>query len=334
MNVIFPVIKSSSGSDIYFTLLHNALKKQGVYSEIVWLDYRYEFIPFFAKKLWRKLSGFDIVHTNADYGCLFKFPNKPLVITLHHNVLDHFYQKYTSLSQKIYHFSLLKKRIQNSLFLADTCVCVSAATYNSFSRHFRIERGKATVIHNGIDVDLFKKPACCKTHKNSILFVGNVSKRKGADLLPLIMERLGTDYSLECIAFSPPPSAFTKENIRVTAGVSPSELVTHYNRADIFLFPSRLEGFGYAVAEAMACEKPVVCSSSSSLPELVDHGKGGMLCAPDNIDCYVENIQKLSANPDLKKHMGAYNRKKIEDTFSTDIMAKKYISIYERLANK
>lgn len=57
-----------------------------------------------------------------------------------------------------------------------------------------------------------------------------------------------------------------------------------------YLLLSRLEGFGYAVAEAMACEKPVVCTNGSLLPELVVDQKSGFLCEQDNVSDFVKKL--------------------------------------------
>lgn len=70
-----------------------------------------------------------------------------------------------------------------------------------------------------------------------------------------------------------------------------------YNFCDILLLPSCREGFGYAVAEAMACGKPVICTNSSSLPELVMEGKGGFLCEQDNIEDFVVHPTAVIEQP-------------------------------------
>ena len=105
-----------------------------------------------------------------------------------------------------------------------------------------------------------------------------------------------------------------------------------YQRSDIFLFPSRLEGFGYPVAEAMACGKPVVCTNYSSLPELVEDGRGGTLCPRDDVDAFAEGIRRLARDPDLRAQMGAYNRAKVEEQFTLSRCVQRYVKLYEELA--
>ena len=61
-----------------------------------------------------------------------------------------------------------------------------------------------------------------------------------------------------------------KERIVLTDFVDDDILPALYNAADVFVFPSFYEGFGLPALEAMACGRPVVCSDSTALPEVVD----------------------------------------------------------------
>ena len=108
MKVAFPIVIASSGSDIYYIRLRDQLLSRGIQVEIIPLGYQYEFVPFLHRQILKKLASYDLVHTNAEYGHLFKVHGKPLVVTLHHNVLDSYYQQFTTLMQKIYHYGLLK----------------------------------------------------------------------------------------------------------------------------------------------------------------------------------------------------------------------------------
>jgi len=70
-------------------------------------------------------------------------------------------------------------------------------------------------------------------------------------------------------------------------------LVAAYQSCDMLLAPSRLEGFGIAQAEALACGRPVVTTRISALPEVVDHDRSGFLCPRDDVDAYADAVRRL-----------------------------------------
>lgn len=334
MKIAFPIITASSGSDIYYRLLCSCLKKKGVDAKVIELDYRYEFIPLLHRQICNKLKKYEIIHSNGDYGHLFKVPGKPLVVSLLHNVFDPYYQTYTTFPQKLYHFGLLKKRLRKSIELANTIVCISKATQKSFQDTFSINTKKLVTIYNGIDTNFFKPPSeNIQIQQGSLIFVGKFSKRKGADLLGPVMKQLGDNYTLTCVSRSRPKQDLPR-NIQFLHHVNQAELPGCFHKAQLLLFPSRLEGFGYAVAEAMACAKAVVCSNRSSLPELVDNGLGGYLCDVDDVDCLITKIREITCDPVRVRRMGYYNRKKVEQLFSLDRMTERYIKLYEQVLAK
>ena len=329
MKIVFPIITASSGSDIYYELLSSYLQSNGVTAQIIKLDYHYEFIPFLYRKIINKLKSFDIIHSNGEYGNLFKIPGKPLIITLHHNVFDRDYQSCTSLPQKLYHYGILKKRLRKSIEMSDAVVCVSKATKKSFLKTFPDNSEKIITIYNGIDINFFKpKLENVDQQQKTLLFVGKLSKRKGADLLAPIMCRLGEEFTLICVSKSQKVQGYPP-NIRFQTNITQKELVERYSKAQILLFPSRLEGFGLAIAEAMACGLPVVASNCSAIPELIDNGKGGFLCPVGDVNAFAEKINLLADSPKLRREMGEYNRSKVEKMFTIDRMVNEYRELFE-----
>jgi glycosyltransferase involved in cell wall biosynthesis len=83
--------------------------------------------------------------------------------------------------------------------------------------------------------------------------------------------------------------------------VPEEDLPELYNVADVFLFPSRYEGFGLPPLEAMACGTPVITSDRASLPEVV--GNAGITTDPDNVDVIADHLVKLLSNESLKKQL-------------------------------
>jgi glycosyltransferase involved in cell wall biosynthesis len=104
-----------------------------------------------------------------------------------------------------------------------------------------------------------------------------------------------------------------------------------YRSADALLFPTRLEGFGYAAVEAMACALPVVATNSSSIPEIVQHGQTGHLCQQDDVAGFVSAVRALAADPQMWKRMGDAGRRRAVEHFQIDKMVSAYINVCEQL---
>jgi glycosyltransferase involved in cell wall biosynthesis len=90
-----------------------------------------------------------------------------------------------------------------------------------------------------------------------------------------------------------------------TGYVPEAEKAAHFALADIFLFPSAMEGFGFSVAEAMSAGVPVVASDRGSIPELVAEGQSGFVCDPSMPDRFVERLLVLLGDAALREKFGA-----------------------------
>ena len=100
-----------------------------------------------------------------------------------------------------------------------------------------------------------------------------------------------------------------------TGYVSESEKAAHFNLADVFLFPSAMEGFGFTVAEAMSSGVPVVASDRGSIPELVADGESGFACDPAAPGRFVERLLLLLGDPALREKLGAVGRERADRLF-------------------
>lgn len=107
--------------------------------------------------------------------------------------------------------------------------------------------------------------------------------------------------------FTPDPRRLAREQgldeqiVQFIGYVAEPDKPALYRGADVFLFPSRYEGFGLPPLEALACGTPVVACNISSLPEVV--GEGGLLVEPHDVDGMAEALTRLLESPALRSEM-------------------------------
>jgi glycosyltransferase involved in cell wall biosynthesis len=99
------------------------------------------------------------------------------------------------------------------------------------------------------------------------------------------------------------------------------------NAADVFVHPSRWEGFGIAVLEAMRSGLPVIASRAGALPELVDHGVSGLLAEPEDVGTLAGCMLSLAADADLRAAMGSEGKSRFEN-FTLERMTDAHEQLY------
>jgi len=113
------------------------------------------------------------------------------------------------------------------------------------------------------------------------------------------------------------------------------DLVPWLSAADLFLLPSEQESFGLAALEAMACEVPVVASRVGGLPEIIDDGRTGFLCAPDDLDGMAARGVAVLSDRALQDRIGRAAAEDVRTRFCTDLIVSQYEQCYrDVLASK
>jgi glycosyltransferase involved in cell wall biosynthesis len=103
--------------------------------------------------------------------------------------------------------------------------------------------------------------------------------------------------------------------------------------ADVYAMPSTGEPFGLVFAEAMAMKLPVLGLDDGGTPEVVEHGRSGLLSTDDDVDALAANLARLLGNPDLRRQLGEYGRRRVEATFTTERLARDVADTYARLSS-
>lgn len=328
----FPTVRTNSGADVFTERLAAALNRCGIRAEITWLPQRAEYAPW-AVAVPKPPAWANVVHINSWLHTRFIPNGLPLVVTVHHCVHDFALEPYKSLPQALYHRWWVKNLETLTIHKANVVTAVSHNTARQTKAVFG--RDDVITIYNWIDTEQFCPKVRQETHHPfRLLFVGNLTWRKGADLLPQIMERLGNDFELRYTgsadAFGP-ASSLPPNMISLGRIPDIDTLVKIYQSQDALLFPTRLEGFGLVALEAQSCGCPVITTHCSSLPEVVEQGKTGFLCPADDIDAFVAAVRRLRDDPIAWRKMCTDARKRAVGEFGERTAIEQYLAIYNRL---
>ena len=186
------------------------------------------------------------------------------------------------------------------------------------------------VIHNGIDLELFKIMPEIKRRngKFRIIAVSNVwQPYKGVYDLFKLREMLGSEYEITIVGLSKEQLRKLPLGIRgIQRTQNVQELVRLYNESDILVNPTYADTFPTVNLEALACGIPIITYKTGGSPEAVDE-KTGIVVEQGNVNALATAIQQKKDHP-----LSAIDcRKRAEEYFDKNKCFEKYIELYERL---
>lgn len=193
---------------------------------------------------------------------------------------------------------------------------------------------RVQTIHNGLNLSGWTSPSRHFRESDGlhVTSVGNIRRVKGHDLFvraaAIIAARLpNVSFSiagevLEQRYFEELQALVQELHLsgRFTFRGGVTDLHQHLASADIFVLPSRSEGFSNAIIEAMAASLPVVATDVGGNSEAVIHGETGFIVAPEDPHALSAAILRLISDPEQAKAMGAAGRKLAEQRFSLEAM--------------
>ena len=339
-------LKGASGVDRFILALQKELKKNGeVESEIIHGNY---FLPSFLKFFnFRKLDQFDVIHIGAPGWGIFTKTKRNILTTFYDDIMfrPQVFSKLLPLPEKIK--LLIIKKLWSLALIVDInkskkIVAISQESKKILTNRFKINPKEITVIPPGVKIDIYKTLPLIRKRRDKnalrLFYCGRLCLRKGTDLLldslVILKEKSKIQNSKLYIVGTVDKNFNLKhevkkrhleQNVFFLGNLSDQELSIQYNLSNIFVFPSRIEGYGVPPLEALACGIKVVSTnipSIESFPEITIVNTTAKSIA-DGI------LKTLDKSVDFK-----LVRKKIEKDYSIKVVSEKYVKLYKELTLK
>jgi len=295
-------------------------------------------------KIDRMLGGCDVFF--APHFLLSPVSQKCRKVVTFHDLSFEYFPDFFSWRKRFWHNSLAPR--QRALE-ANKIIAVSQSTKDDLVSLYSLSTEKIKVIYSGIESRLGKKEitneqklAIRKKYnlpEDFILYFGTLEPRK--NLVGLIQsyeafrQQTGGDkkYSLVIAGnsgwlcddiFAQAKKSNFATDIIFTGFIDPADKVYLYNLASLFVYPSFFEGFGFPPLEAMACGVPVICSHTSSFPEVV--GEAALMIDPYNFDEIAWAMKEVLNDKELRQDLIEDGLARVNN-FSWDKCAKETLSL-------
>lgn len=280
-------------------------------------------------------GGFDVVHDNQSlgYGLLaMQRAGLPVVATIHHPIsLDRKLEVANAPSRmkrmavrRWYAFEHMQGRVARRL---REVIAVSERARDDAIVEFRIPPRHVSVIHNGVDSELFR-PLDAPRRAGRIITTASADvPLKGLVYLIEAVAKLRTERDVDLVVIGRPKkkgaarAAIDRfgvgDAVRFEADVDWSRLVELYSEAEVAVVPSLYEGFSLPAAEAMSCGVPLVATNAGALPEVTGpDGECSLVVPPGDAEALAASIRRLLDDPELRHRLGAAGRRRVLEHFS------------------
>jgi len=251
----------------------------------------------------------EIIHTHLFQPRIYTtiahlFFKRGILITHKHSVVN----------PKKHHIFIIFEML--SILLNKRVIAISQSVKQSLSKYEFIPERKIFILTNSLDYYKFNENAISRPNlsEKSIVIgtVGRVEKIKGINYLLMAMkiilkrfpnamlEVVGDGSALDDIKLLSKKLDISNSVIFFGKLANP---IPNYNRMNVFVLPSLLEGFGLVLLEAMAAGVPVVATNVHGIKEVVIDGESGILIPPKNPEAIAEAVIKIIDQPQVAKNL-------------------------------
>lgn len=266
----------------------------------------------------------------------------PSVVTVH-DLIPFRLQQYRKNVKERHYFA----HIERALPYADKLVAISEATMADIQELYPKWAPQTVVIPNGVHPDFFQEVDLDQINQvirryglrqhPRVLYAGGYDERKNVGtLIRAMAEVFQHRRDGELVLVGAQDNLGVRRmvgewkslegRVIVTPFVSRSDLVTLYHSADLFVYPSRYEGFGMPPAQALAVGVPVVSSDIPSIREVVkDYG---VLVNPDSVDAWVDAVGRMLDSPATAQKL-VQEGQAYAQNFAWESIARRYLDVYQ-----
>jgi|TARA_B100001964_G_C14254754_1_gene611772 N-acetyl-alpha-D-glucosaminyl L-malate synthase BshA len=276
-------------------------------------------------------KNFDIIHAHYTIPqgllgvILKKIKRKPLILTLHGSDI-------TELANSSLFRPLVRWIISNS----DGIIAVSKYLKMQ-ALELGVEETKFRVIYGGVSASRSKYMGI---KNKGVVFVGSLVKQKGVDILIKSFEIVGKKHSDSKLIIIGDGSE--RKVLEKLARELRIDVVFHgylddfrdiLNKSLVFVLPSRTEGFGLVLLEAMEARIPIIATDVGGIKEIVVNDENGLLVKKEDVNSLADAINKIIEDNDLKNRLIFGGRKTIKK-FSWSRMADEVDVFYKEIAKR
>ncbi len=239
--------------------------------------------------------------------------------------------RFTNICEKFF-YRWWKNRIVYSLTKLDKLVVLTPDAASEWS-----EVKNIMMIPDPLPI---KVESCSTTSYKRVITIGRYSFEKGYDLLLKvwsIVEKKLSDWQLDIFAMGD-PTPYVKmmddlsiDKKRCHLNSSVVDVEDEYMKSSILVQPSRTEGFGLVIVEAMSCGLPVVSFDCENGPRsIITNGEDGFLIPPFDVEMFANSLMRLMSDDDLRKSMGEKGKQNSQ-RYDIDIVGQQWKQLFDEL---
>jgi glycosyltransferase involved in cell wall biosynthesis len=267
-------------------------------------------------------TEFDLVHIHvAERGSAFRKAILTLIALIFHKPIilhahgPEFHSFYSNLPQ------VLKHCLSWIFGRSDRFIVLSESWKNFYRDNVGLKAEQVVVLPNPVKLPV-RVPNRANSQQIAFVFLGRIGQRKGTFDSIEAFAALPAEYqSRSCLILA--GDGEVKQARNLIANRSLSNCITVYNwlnpeqrntllaRADVFVLPSYNEGMPMSLLEAMSWSLPVITTPVGGIPEIVTHGKNGLLVSPGNTQQLSAAMQSLIDDENLRFSLGSSARESV-----------------------